>query len=45
MVCQDSGDSYAPSQPCQNAYAQNKLADSIANASAAKMAETLNLTY
>ena len=43
MVCQDSGDSYAK-PTLSNAYAQNKLADSIANASAAKMAETLNLT-
>ena len=42
MVCQDSGDSYAK-PTLSNAYAQNKLADSIANASAAKMAETLNL--
>lgn len=43
MVCQDSGDSYAK-PTLSNAYAQNKLADTIANASAAKMAETLNLT-
>lgn len=43
MVCQDSGDSYAK-PTLSNAYAQNKLADSIANASAEKMAETLNLT-
>lgn len=43
MVCQDSGDSYAK-PTLSNAYAQNKLADNIANASAAKMAETLNLT-
>lgn len=43
IVCQDSGDSYAK-PTLSNAYAQNKLADSIANASAAKMAETLNLT-
>ena len=43
MVCQDSGDSYAK-PTLSNAYAQNKLADSIANASAAKMAETLNLS-
>ena len=43
LVCQDSGDSYAK-PTLSNAYAQNKLADSIANASAAKMAETLNLT-
>ncbi|MFL0427746.1 FAD-dependent oxidoreductase [Moraxella sp. 179-F 1C4 NHS] len=43
MVCQDSGDSYAK-PTLSNAYAQNKLADSIANASGAKMAETLNLT-
>ncbi|BFL69959.1 rubredoxin reductase RubB [Moraxella osloensis] len=43
MVCQDSGDSYAK-PTLSNAYAQNKLADSIANASAAKMAETLDLT-
>jgi rubredoxin---NAD+ reductase len=43
MVCQDSGDSYAK-PTLSNAYAQNKLADNIANASAEKMAETLNLT-
>ena len=43
MVCQDSGDSYAK-PTLSNAYAQNKLADTIANASAAKMAETLDLT-
>lgn len=43
MVCQDSGDSYAK-PTLSNAFAQNKLADTIANADVKKMAETLNLT-
>lgn len=43
MVCQDSGDSYAK-PTLSNAFAQNKLADTIANADAKKMAETLNVT-
>lgn len=43
LICRDNGDSYAK-PTLSNAFAQNKLADTIANATSEQMAETLKLT-
>ena len=43
LISQDAADSYAK-PTLSNAFVQNKAADSIANASAEQMAETLKLT-
>ena len=43
LICRDNGDSYAK-PTLSNAFAQNKAAENIANATSEQMAETLNLT-
>lgn len=43
LICRDNGDSYAKPM-LSNTFAQVKLADTLANATANEMAESLNLT-